>query len=260
MLRQRKSLFWPMSVLIVGLVFLSMLMEAPENRPIAAPLVQSDTYPDATAIRTATPYVDPDDDGSDPDDEEETETPTRTPTDTPTGDDAASPSSTDDTETPEEETNTPTDTATPRPTSEPTATPTDTPTPTPDRKQQTVLCIPGTPGIIEGDEAPPNISLLLSLERTNEGDVQREADRVIETVVGGGITDSLGNYVLRLEFEPDTDVEALKIEHVYVRERHTRRIIHTLTCETTLSNEDETPTEEDDNNADNADEENTDES
>lgn len=83
---------------------------------------------------------------------------------------------------------------------------------------------------------------------------------MIETVVGGGLTDGLGTYVLHLEFEPGTNVEELKIEHVYVRIRDNRRIIHTLTCDTALPSADETPTAEGDGNDQPTDEENTDES
>jgi hypothetical protein len=214
MAQQKQSMFWPVSVMMVGLWMLISVVIAKPEQPHAAPLDNQilAQYPSPSP----TTYPDPDDDA--------TETPT--PTNTPDTDSDNRRSNATATPTP---TPTPTEesspTATTRPTAAPTHTPTITPTPSPEEDIRN--CSPGSVVTIKGDDAPPASELLIYLEQPRSGDISRLVDETITRAVGGGSSDMQGNYELQLVVGPERlDVPA----RVTVKVRGSNRVVRALTC------------------------------
>jgi len=215
----RHSLFCPLSVIVIGIAFLSVLVFSPTGTPEAAPSI-SDLYPEQqtqtasaeaypqtqtaqaqaeeeeTATSTSTSSTLSDED----DDDETTATPAPTPTSSPT------------------KTNTPT----PGPTSTPTNTPTPTTpaaTPTPDDGIED--CVAGVPLIIEGEGAPPSHPLVIFFGRYDY-----ELREYVYAPVGGGISDARGGYRLQLVIgEEDPGYYRVEVE---VRE--SRELVDWFTC------------------------------
>lgn len=211
--------FWPLSVVVVGLVVVGWMLAEPAASPRAAPA--SEIAPVTTTplflaqTQTATPTYPPPTKTRTPRPTSTYPAPTSTRTPTPSATRTTPATTQDDTTTPATETPEPTETpdpdqdtptAGPTPTSTPTASPTDAPTPSPtgaptrrpaaEAAQEidltatevvsgsdVLVCLPGVPAEIRGRDAPPAESLLLSFGTR---------------VVGGGISDMQGNYVLHL--------------------------------------------------------------
>ncbi|NJN66627.1 MAG: hypothetical protein HC884_07865 [Chloroflexaceae bacterium] len=196
----QRAWFWPLSVVVMGLVVVGLILAEPTGHPQAA---QAIPYPDATNTRTPTTYPSPTQ--SQTTTSSPTPSPTETPSPTTEGDTTDSDSETntpEPTETPAEDTPTTGPTPTPTRTASPTRTPTtssaNVPTPEPTEEDgqavnlsttgvtsstEVLVCHPGLPVEVRGREAPPAESLLLLFGGR---------------VVGGGISDVQGNYVLYL--------------------------------------------------------------
>lgn len=218
------GLFVPVSVVIVGMLFILLVVGSPVEDPQAAPLQQDDATSTYTPPPSETPYEEPTE--TDTPEDEETEEPTAT--EEPTEEDQAEePTQTE--EPTEEEAEEPTDTAEPTEEEEPTETPernTPTASATPIPKDDERDCFIGETVVIQpriaSELARPYTPLLLYFDGR---------------VVGGGMSDVNGFYNLRLtigEEEAGTSIEreeAVPQEYpVEVRVRDTRELVHELTC------------------------------
>ncbi len=225
-----QSMYWPVSVAVMGVVLVALFFLSPSTIPHAAPL--SEEYPTPTNTTYIPPATKTPTNTSEPTDTAES-TDTPTPTDTPTATKTQLATTQDDEEEEEEDpTETPTVTTAPKPTDtpKPTATPeeekkeedkpTTTPTPTTTELPLERDCSPGNTVLLKGENAPPMTSLVIFFEGRP---------------VGGGMSDHDGHYLLYMEMgeertlvkEKDTEVRSYSVE---VRERGKPWVVQTAIC------------------------------
>lgn len=201
---RHQVLFWPFSIIFMGMLLIGMALSQPTATPLAAPGLQA--YP--TSTTTSYP----------------------TPTKTPKAQDNADPTNTPTVGTTPEETQTTPPEQTPTSTKTRVAqTPTLTNTPQPEEDVRD--CPGGIPVIIEGTKAPPEVALSLYFGRKRTGDRSRigtpEKDfDIVYQVVGGGISDSTGHFVLRLV----VGKEKPGSYPVKIQVRGSKKVVYEFTC------------------------------